>query len=120
MAEKIILSGFIEPIDVIKHLPKHHYNNIIQLTSEIIEDTIKTSKKANQFQLYKFLSKFHNYLNDHEICKLGLRPSDNFIKTQMCLAMTHGVTITLCKDNYIGVANIVLNELFHTELLESE
>lgn len=118
LAEKFILSGVIEPIEVLKNLPNHHYENIIQFSTEIIEDIIHTSKQANQIQLYKFLSKFNSYLNNNDISKLGLRPSDNFVKTQMCLTMSHGVTLTLCKDDYISIADSVLNELFHMDLLE--
>ena len=117
IAERMILSGIIEPIEILKKLPQKHYDNIIELTSKIVEDIVKNSK-ANQLQLYKFISKFHSYLNDNQITKLGLQPSDSFIKTQMCLAMSHGVTLTLCKDDYITVADKVLNELFHTDMLD--
>jgi predicted unusual protein kinase regulating ubiquinone biosynthesis (AarF/ABC1/UbiB family) len=115
IAEKIMTSGLIEPIEIIKHLPAHHYENIIKITSEIIESTIK---EATQKQLYRFLSEFYCYLKDNEdISKLGLRPSDSFVKTQMCLAMAHGVTLTLCKDNCINIADKVLNDLFHMDFL---
>lgn len=118
LAEKFVLSGVIEPIEVLKKLPKYHYDNIIKFSTEIIEDIIHTSKQANQIQVYKFLSNFNSYLNNNDISKLGLHPSDNFIKTQMCLTMSHGVTLTLCKDDYILIADRVLNELFHMDLLE--
>jgi hypothetical protein len=36
---------------------------------------------------------------------------------QLVLAMSHGVTLTLCKDNILGLTNEVLNELFHTNML---
>jgi predicted unusual protein kinase regulating ubiquinone biosynthesis (AarF/ABC1/UbiB family) len=118
IAEKIITSGLIEPIDTIKTLPSYHYENIIRITAEIIESTIHGSQEANQKQLYRFLSQFYCYLKDNkDISKLGLRPSDSFVKTQMCLAMAHGVTLTLCKDNCINIADKVLNDLFHMDFL---
>jgi predicted unusual protein kinase regulating ubiquinone biosynthesis (AarF/ABC1/UbiB family) len=118
IAEKIITSGLIEPIETIKQLPVHHYDNIIRITSDIIESTIHDSHGATQKQLYRFLSVFFCYLKDNEdISKLGLRPSDSFVKTQMCLAMAHGVTLTLCKDNCINIADKVLNDLFHIDFL---
>ena len=118
IAEKIITSGLIEPAEIIKLLPTYHYDNIIRITSEIIESTIHGSQEANQKQLYRFLSVFFCYLKDNEdISKLGLRPSDSFVKTQMCLAMAHGVTLTLCKDNCINIADKVLNDLFHMDFL---
>jgi predicted unusual protein kinase regulating ubiquinone biosynthesis (AarF/ABC1/UbiB family) len=120
LAEKFILSGVIEPMDVLKNLPKHHFDNIIKFSTEIVDDIIHTSKQANLIQIYRFLYNFNSYLNNNDIAKLGLRPSANFIKTQMCLAMSHGITLTLCKDDYIVIADKVLNELFHMNLLECD
>ena len=118
IAEKMITSGLIEPIEIIQNLPVHHYDNIIRITSEIIESTIHGSQEANQKQLYRFLSEFYCYLKDNEdIGKLGLRPSNSFVKTQMCLAMAHGVTLMLCKDNCINIADKVLHDLFHMDFL---
>ena len=36
---------------------------------------------------------------------------------QLTVAMSHGVTITLCNGNFIDKADKVINELFHTDLL---
>jgi predicted unusual protein kinase regulating ubiquinone biosynthesis (AarF/ABC1/UbiB family) len=117
IAEKIIKSGLIEPIEIVNNLPTCHYENIKKITSDIIESTLK---EANQKQLYRFLSDFYCYLKDNEdLGKLGLRPSNSFVKTQMCLAMAHGVTLTLCKDNCINIADKVLNDLFHMDFLSA-
>ena len=116
-AAKLLNSGIIEPINISQILPANHYNNILEFTTEIIEETINSSKKANQIQIYKFLSRFKEYLCKNEIAELGLKPSDNFIKTQLVLAMAHGVTLTLCNDNYMGLADEVINELFHTNMM---
>ena len=67
--------------------------------------------------IYKFLSEFKTYISNPEIANLGIRPSDNLVKTQMVLAMAHGVTLTLCKDDYMAFANKVINELFHTDIM---
>jgi predicted unusual protein kinase regulating ubiquinone biosynthesis (AarF/ABC1/UbiB family) len=116
-AEKFIRSGLIEPADIFESLPKEHYDNILNFTTEIIEETIYSSKKANQIQIYKFLSKFKEYISKSEMVNLGLRPSGNFVKTQLVLAMSHGVTLTLCKEDFITLADKVLNELFHTSII---
>ena len=116
-AEKLLDSGIIEPLELVKTMSLEHRNNILQFTSEIIQDTIHNSKKANQIQIYKFLSEFKNYISNPEIAKLGLRPSDNFVKTQLVLAMAHGVTLTLCKNDYMSLADKVINELFHTNMI---
>jgi predicted unusual protein kinase regulating ubiquinone biosynthesis (AarF/ABC1/UbiB family) len=116
-AEKLLTSGIIEPVDAFKMLPAEHYQNILHFTTEIIRDTIHNSKQANQIQIYKFISQFKNYISQSEIANFGLKPSDNFVKTQLVLAMAHGVTLTLCKDDYITLADKVIAELFHTNMI---
>ena len=56
-------------------------------------------------------------MGNSQLATLGIRPSDNFVKTQLVLAMAHGVTLTLCKDNFIEMINKIINELFHVNLL---
>jgi hypothetical protein len=70
-----------------------------------------------EIQIYKFISQFKNYISQSEIANFGLRPSDNFVKTQLVLAMAHGVTLTLCKDDYVTLADKVIAELFHTNMI---
>jgi predicted unusual protein kinase regulating ubiquinone biosynthesis (AarF/ABC1/UbiB family) len=116
-AEKLLCSGIIEPMDILKNLPCDKYNDILEFTTDIVRETITGSKKANQIQIYKLLSKLKEYLSNNEIADLGIRPSDNFVKSQLVLAMAHGVTLTLCEDDFITVADTVINELFHTNII---
>jgi predicted unusual protein kinase regulating ubiquinone biosynthesis (AarF/ABC1/UbiB family) len=116
-AVKLLDSGLIEPLDLVKSLSDEHRTNIINFTSVIISDTINNPNNANQIQLYKCLTEFKKYISNPEISGLGLRPSDNFVKIQLVLAMAHGVTLTLCKHDYMTFANKVINELFHTDIM---
>jgi predicted unusual protein kinase regulating ubiquinone biosynthesis (AarF/ABC1/UbiB family) len=116
-AIKLFNSCLLDPPGIFEQIPKKHQENIIEFTSQIIEETINTSKKANQLQIYNFLYKFRDYLNNSEISNIGIRPSSNFIKTQLVLAMAHGVTLTLCKEDYISIADKVINELFHIDMI---
>ena len=116
-AIKLLNSGIIDPPNILQQIPKEDYENIINFSSEIIDECINTSKKANQIQLYKFISKLKNYLSNSVLSNIGIRPSDNFVKTQLVLAMSHGVTLTLCNDDYMGLADKVINELFHTNMI---
>lgn len=118
IAERLLNSGIIEPIEIIQNLPRIHYNNIIELLSKIIHDVVHSSKQATQLKMYKFLSAFNSYMKDNKLTELGLKPSDNFVKTQLSLAMSHGITLTLCKDDYMQVMDKVVNELFHTDMLK--
>jgi predicted unusual protein kinase regulating ubiquinone biosynthesis (AarF/ABC1/UbiB family) len=116
-AIKILNSGIIEPHGILEQIPGKHKENIIKFSTKIIEETVKTSKKANQIQIYKFLSQLKDYLSKSELSNLGIRPSDNFVKSQLVLAMSHGVTLTLCNNDFMGLADKVLNELFHTNMI---
>lgn len=111
IAEKVLLTGIIEPLDVLKSLPKEHYNNIVKFGSEILENVIHSSKQMNQMQIYKCLYAFSSYLNKNKL--VGLRISDNFVNSQLALAMAHGVALTLCKDDCVSILDVVINELFH-------
>jgi predicted unusual protein kinase regulating ubiquinone biosynthesis (AarF/ABC1/UbiB family) len=117
LAKKVLNTGLIEPLEIIQNLPKNHYDNIVKIIGDILQETIHKSKSANQLKIYHFLTTFHSYMSKNELLELGLRPSDHFVKTQLALAMSHGITLTLCKDDYINLTDQVLNELFHTKLL---
>jgi predicted unusual protein kinase regulating ubiquinone biosynthesis (AarF/ABC1/UbiB family) len=116
-AIKLLNSGIIDPPNILQQIPKEDYENIVNFAAEIIDETVNNSKKANQIQIYKFLSKLKDYLSNSKIANIGIRPSDNFFKTQMVLAMSHGVTLTLCNDDFMGLADKVINELFHTNMI---
>ena len=116
-AIKLLNSGIIDPPNILQQIPKNDYEKIISFTTEIIDETINASKKANQIQIYKFILKLKEYLSNSVLSEIGIRPSDNLVKTQLVLAMSHGVTLTLCNDDFIGLADKVINELFHTNML---
>jgi len=116
-SEKILNSGAVEPPGILQKLPKEDYNNIVNCLAETLDETINVSKKANQIQIYKFISKFKEYLSKDELSNIGIRPSDDFVKSQLVLAMSHGVTLTLCKEDYITLMDQVINELFKTNIL---
>jgi hypothetical protein len=98
-------------------ISKEDYNNIVNIIEELLFETLNTSKKANQIQLYKFLLKMKEYLCKKELNNIGIRPSDKFVKIQLILAMSHGVTLTLCGDDFITLMDESLNELFNTQIL---
>lgn len=116
-AIKLLNSGIFEPQGIIQNLSTETYNKILNILEEIVYDTVKTSKRANQLQIYKALSKINEYLSKKELNNIGIRPSDDFVKSQLVLAMSHGVTLTLCNGDFIELMDVCINELFHTELL---
>jgi predicted unusual protein kinase regulating ubiquinone biosynthesis (AarF/ABC1/UbiB family) len=116
-AEKLLHSGIIEPPEILNQIPKADYESILHFTTDIISDTIHGSKQANQMQVYKFLSTLKDYLSKKELMNLGIRPGDDFVKSQLVMAMAHGVTLSLCKGDYINLMDKCLNELFHTQMI---
>jgi predicted unusual protein kinase regulating ubiquinone biosynthesis (AarF/ABC1/UbiB family) len=116
-AIKILNSGIVEPKGVFQQIPPEDYENMIAFCAEIIHETIYIPKKANQLQIYKFLSKIKDYLSNSKLTEIGIRPSDNFVKSQLVLAMSHGVTLKLCDDEYCSFCDKAINELFHTDMI---
>jgi len=112
-------SDIIQPSGILRQIPQSDYNTIVKFAEEIINETIHSSKMANQIQIYKFLSKLKEYLSKKEIMNIGIRLSDDFVKSQLVLAMAHGVTLTLCKGEFITLMDTCVNDLFHTHLLLS-
>lgn len=115
-AKKILNSGIIEPEGILQQIPKEHYENIISFAEQIIDETINIKNNAQQVQIYKFLSKMREYLSKDELNNIGIRLSDNFIKAQLVLAMSHGITLTLCKNDFITIIDTCINELFCTNI----
>lgn len=116
-AVQFLNSGIIHPPGILRQIPQTDYDNIVNFTEEIINETIHSSKMANQIQIYKFLSKLKEYLSKREMMEIGIRLSDDFVKSQLVLAMAHGITLTLCKGDFITLMDKCLNELFHTQML---
>tara|TARA_B110000971_G_scaffold106207_1_gene108887 strand:- start:2600 stop:3895 length:1296 start_codon:yes stop_codon:yes gene_type:complete len=109
MSTKILLSGIIQPDNLIPELPFHHYEFIKNSVTNIIEDTINSSN-VSIVQLYSFVNEFYNFLNHPDILKIGLRPSVQVVKCQLVLAMTIGLTLKLCKEDYMKVVYQVISE----------
>ena len=112
-----IESVIIENAEVVRRIDKKDYDAIIDIGTSLFKETILNTEKMNQSQLYKFLNMLKDYLSKPELTSLGIRPSDKFVQIQLVLAMAHGATLTLCKENIFKLMDEVLNELFHTELL---
>ena len=117
-ARKILTSGIIEPVESIQCLPKEQYDTIIQFISSIIQSMIDRKREVNQIELYNFFRDINNYLRTNDVIDLGLKPCDGFVKLQLTIAMAHGVTMSLCGENYTGLLDQVITEMFHVNLLE--
>jgi predicted unusual protein kinase regulating ubiquinone biosynthesis (AarF/ABC1/UbiB family) len=111
---KKIVQIIINNFDIIPYV---HKENIYNEVGIIVEKVLYLSKEANQLKLYEFFHTLNTYLNKNHFKKYNITVKDDFIKLQMGLAMSHGISMHLCKEDYIIFANKVLNELFHIDLL---
>ena len=118
VAKNILCSNvIIQPVEIIKNLPKEHYDYLIEFIVKLLNDTIHNKENTTQYRIYEFISKFNKYINKYSIFSFGLYLNDNFIKTQLILIMYHGIFMKLCKENWLELFNKTINELFHMDLL---
>ncbi len=120
IAEKILQSGLLEPLAVIRSLEPKHYATLHTHLSHFINQSVHIEKKLNHHQVFVFLSELNTYINGisvHSKKGLRLRISDDLMKIQVCFAMNHGVILTLCEGiNYIALSDQVMKETFHLDL----
>lgn len=116
-AERLLHSGILEPAGILQHIPRQDYESILSYLEGVVTNIINRSQQANQLHIYEALSVFKEYVAKKEVMNLGIRLSDDFVKSQLVLAMSHGVTLTLCKGDFIALMDEVINELFPTAML---
>ena len=114
---ELLLDNSIEPQEVFKGIHIEHRENLYTEAGKILDEAVHNAKDASQVKIYNFIKKFNEYLNGNDLRKHGLHVSDDIVKFQMALAMSQGVSLCLCKNDYMPFANKVLNELFHTDLI---
>ena len=117
MSNKILRSGVIDPPNAIDMIDEFDKNHILVLASKIIDNVKRKATECNKVEIYKFISEFTDFIKKPSIQSLGLKPSESLNKAQIVLAMTHGVTLKLCGNDYLEITNKVTNELFHCDLL---
>ena len=117
LSNKILRSGVIDPPNAIDIIDEFDKNHILVLVSKIIDNVKRKATECNQVEIYKFISEFTDFIKKPSIRNLGLKPSESLNNAQIVLAMTHGVTLKLCGNDYLEITNKVTNELFHCDLL---
>lgn len=114
ISENCLLSGIIEPIDIIRNMPLKQFTilkkNLSETLSVIANDT-------NQIHVYKFIDQLNKLMHTDDFRHLLIKPSGDFVKLQMVIAMSHGITISLCGDKCIPLIDKVLRDLFCVDLI---
>jgi predicted unusual protein kinase regulating ubiquinone biosynthesis (AarF/ABC1/UbiB family) len=84
---------------------EHHDNaQLIDMIETMVTDVMNRKEAANHLQIYKMLERIGTIKH--------VKLTDHFIKLQLMMAMTHGVTMTLCNDDYMTVVDKAIKELF--------
>jgi predicted unusual protein kinase regulating ubiquinone biosynthesis (AarF/ABC1/UbiB family) len=115
MAEKLV-KVLLDPPDLKNVLPIEHYTRLIVIIAIILQETIHSKNAANQFQIYEFFKRFNDFLSESTIKKYNIKVNEDFIKIQVAITMANGISMTLCKNDFINVANAILCEIFHLNL----
>ena len=121
IAHNLLLSGIIEPVDCIKKLPQTHYDVILNILTNFINNTVHVSKHFSQVNTFKSISELNDYIvnNNLKINGFDIRPSDDLIKFQVIFSMLYGVIFKLCGQEYIEITNKTMSDLFHIDVSES-
>lgn len=107
-----LIENLIEPKNLLKKLPVKDKDYIIKIITDVFENIIKT-KKAKQSLFFENFKLFNTYFSSNkEIKKLNIRPTDEFLKIQMAVAMFNGVILDLSCDKHVDITLEVLNEIF--------
>lgn len=121
IAETLLESGIIEPIDCIIKLPKKHYEYLLVILTKFINDTIYISKHFDQINVFKALYELNDYIIDNNLMVNGIqiKPCDDLIKIQVIFTMLYGVISKLCGTSYLEITNKVMIDMFHIDVSES-
>jgi predicted unusual protein kinase regulating ubiquinone biosynthesis (AarF/ABC1/UbiB family) len=117
MAQNLLTSGLIEPVDCISKLPQNHYEHILSMLTKFINDTFHISKHFSQVNVFKSLSELNDYIvnNNLMVNNLNIKPCEDMLKFQVIFTMLYSVLLKLCGDKYIETSNKVMIELFHID-----
>lgn len=113
IANKILFSGLIEPVETIKSLSAEQNAPMLKIIDNFINDTLHVNKRLQPGEVCKFLADLNAYVNQTKIKKLKLKASADLVKFQVIFGMLHGVLLTLTGYNYIELADKVMSETFH-------
>ena len=117
LMEKILHSSILQPKGIIDKVDKEQYNKILKICVPFLEDARNFKVTHDCRLIFETINKIMKVIDSKKYKSLGITVSEDFVKSQMILAMTNGLTMTLCKNSYIMVFREAMNELFHLDML---
>lgn len=121
IAQNLLESGIVEPVDCIIKIPSQHLKYLLVILTNFINDTIYVSKHFSQINVFKALYELNDYIVENKLIVNGIqvKPCDDLIKIQVVFSMLYGVIFKLCGTNYLELTNKVMMDLFHIDVSES-
>lgn len=115
ISEKLIFS-FLSPQNLKNVLAPIFYEKLVRIIENIVTKSLYEKNNINQILIYDFLKQFNDFLLLPELKNYDVKINEDFMKLQAAIAMANGISITLCKNDYMVVSISVLHELFHISL----
>lgn len=115
ISEKLIFS-FLSPQNLKTVLAPIFYEKLVGIIENIVSKSLYAKNNINQILIYDFLKQFNDFLLLPELKRYDIKINEDFMKLQAAIAMANGISITLCKNDYMVLSISVLHELFHTSL----
>jgi predicted unusual protein kinase regulating ubiquinone biosynthesis (AarF/ABC1/UbiB family) len=121
IAQNLLESGIVEPVDCIIKIPNRHLKYLLVILTKFINDTIYVSKHFSQINVFKALYELNDYIVENKLIVNGnqIKPCDDLIKIQVIFTMLYGVIFKLCGSSYLEITNKVMIDLFHIDVSES-
>ena len=109
---EMILNDLIEPRESFLELSNKDF--ILNEISNLINETLNTPKNMNQVRLFEGLKKVNHFFQKNKMHEF--RINNEFVKLQMALAMSQGLALHLCRNDYLPFVKSVMDELFHINI----
>jgi predicted unusual protein kinase regulating ubiquinone biosynthesis (AarF/ABC1/UbiB family) len=112
-----LLAVCIEPQDFLQKTTvkdrEHIKENVLIIVNKLIYNLIENKL----LQIHDFTMELIEFFTRKEIVKLKIKIIDDFLKLQITILMSHGVTLELCGDKYTKLLSEVINEAFCTNII---
>jgi len=118
--DKIFRSSIIRPRGIVDKIDPLEYKNLLKICGDAVEKAKDNKITVDCNALFETMKDVMKLINTDKYKELGITFSSDYLKTQMIMAMTNGLTMTLCKNTYNVVLEAALNELFHLDIFMDE
>lgn len=111
-------SYFFSPKGIMKTLSREDRDHLVNMIKDFVSEVQDNKSSAGQMNIYNFFFDLNTYTKEKQLDKYGIRLSDDFIKLQMFIAMSQGVSMTLAGDKYIELANQAIYDLYKKTVVQ--